>query len=306
MKLLVGSAALVNAGVDIGRNPRDYDYIMTWESFQQHINDKTTIKACYPLNEHKWVVKRIGGVIEEIEIAWEGSTGEALLEVISNTPILPIDLAYTLKMSHRYLKDSPHFLKTMQDIKYLRTLGAAIPEALTDWFKWRERETYHYQHPSLNRSKQDFFTTAGVVYTYDHDSIHEAVKLYEKPCYSYFKPDDKDVWCDKEMFFSLPASIQLGAVFEESAVLALERALIPYNSWDKEEAAFTKALQKVCSSITSGWFREYAWENYHPVINMYYHMGDNWLKQKFDSGLAANVIVKLDNQEEKQHAQGKT
>ena len=35
------------------------------------------------------------------------------------------------------------------------------------------------------------------------------------------------------------------------------------------------ALEKVCTSITSGWFREYAWENYHRVVHMYKTLGVN-------------------------------
>src|SRR5699024_7102820 len=31
-------------------------------------------------------------------------------------PMATPDMVYTLKMSHRYLKNSPHFLKTMEDI----------------------------------------------------------------------------------------------------------------------------------------------------------------------------------------------
>lgn len=38
--------------------------------------------------------------------------------------IAPLVLLYTLKMSHEYLKDSPHFLKTMKDIQTMRKYNA--------------------------------------------------------------------------------------------------------------------------------------------------------------------------------------
>jgi hypothetical protein len=232
-----------------------------------------------------------------VEIAWEGSSGETLLELSNKVSV--INLNYTLKMSHRYLKDNPHFLKTMADIHYLRALGSVIPKELEEWCLVREKETYTYSHPKLNTNKGDFFNTEGVTYIYDHDSIHEAVKLYDKPCYQYFKPAGSEVWCDKRMFDNLPTQIKLGAVFEESVVLAIERALVPFNSWSKEELAFKKALEKVCTSITSGWFREYAWENYHSVLGMYYTKPRNYIKSRFDSGIENKVI--FNQKEEMQH-----
>lgn len=292
--MLVGSRAVINLGYDLGREPKDTDIIVSWEHFNMIKSNTSKIKSCYPLNDSKWVVKYLDGQILECEIAWEGSTGESLIQLCQQNLLNPLDVVYTLKMSHRYLKDSPHFLKTMKDIKLLREFGAVIPECLVEWLVVRKKETYHYQHPNLNRDKADFFDTVGVVYTYDHDSIHEAVKLFDKPAYSYFKPDDKEVWCSKDLFFGCDEEIKLAAVFEESCVLAVERSLVPYDSWDKEDWAFKKALEKVCTSITSGWFREYAWENYEQVLQMKKDLGEHFLKERFDSGVLNKQIIKLE------------
>lgn len=295
--LIVGSQALVEAGVEIHRKPKDTDYIMSWEEFNVFRTMRKDTKACYPLNDHKWVIKYTTGEIDEIEIAWEGSTAEELLRLAPKVNVL--DLNYTLKLSHKYLKDNPHFLKTMSDIHHLRALGAKVPPELESWLVDRVKETYSYSHPKLNTNKGDFFNTEGVTYTYDHDSIHEAVKLYDKPCYQYFKPEDSEVWCDKDMFDKLPIQIKLGAVFEESMVLAIERALVPFNSWDNEHKAFSKALEKVCTSITSGWFREYAWENYYSVLGVYHSKPKNYIKSRFDSGIEQQIIFK--HKEESKH-----
>jgi hypothetical protein len=291
--MLVGSKALIDLGYNLNREPKDIDMILSWEDFKILQKKSTNVKACYPLNDSKWVIKHLDGTIVECEIAWEGSTGESLIHLCKANSLRPLDIAYTLKMSHRYLKDSPHFLKTMGDIKLFRQLGAKIPLCLKDWLVVREKETYHYQHPSLNRDKTDFFNTEGVVYTYDHDSIHEAVKLFDNPAYSYFKPEDKEVWCSKDMFFSCSEDVRIAAVFEESSVLAIERSLVPFDDWDKEPWAFKKALEKVCTSITSGWFREYAWENYDLVLEMKRQLGDDFLKKKFDLGIANKQIIKI-------------
>jgi hypothetical protein len=56
---------------------------------------------------------------------------------------------------------------------------------------------------------------------------------------------------------------------EETYVLALERSLIPFPGKMQPRDAFKLALQKVCTSITSGWFREYAWNNYRKALESY-------------------------------------
>lgn len=89
---------------------------------------------------------------------------------------------------------------------------------------------------------------------------------------------------DKAKFFSLPREIQLLGVLEESYVLALERSIIPHNS--DRRRAFAMAISKVCTSITSGWFREFAWENYDDVVALY---DDNFV-DKFRAALAAGHI----------------
>ncbi len=289
--LIVGSQALVNAGVDIGRTPKDLDVICTYDEYKSMIKGYgSNVKRHYPMSGTKNVIFLKTGEIIECEISWPDSTAESLQAIVRETPLSAIDINYTLKMSHRYLKDSSHFLKTMSDIHMLRKLGAKIPEELKEWFIQREKETYYYKHPKLNQNKGNFFDTEGVTYKYDHDSIHEAVKLNTEPAYTYFKPAQSEVWCDKNMFFACSEDVRLAAVFEESAVLAIERSLVPFDWKAGEEWAFKKALEKVCTSITSGFFREYAWENYHNVLGLYNDLGNEYISRKFESGLYYQTI----------------
>lgn len=174
-----------------------------------------------------------------------------------------------LKLSHRYKKDSPHFLKTMQDIHLLRLAGANLPEGYELLFKSREAETYTYLHPNLNQGKDTFFDASESFYKYDHDSIHRAVAVKGVPAYTLYMQDGAQVQTSKEKFFALPEETRLNGVLEESYVLALERSLIPYDFKPNPKQAFDMALSKVCTSITSGWFREFAWENYFKVQSMY-------------------------------------
>ncbi len=95
------------------------------------------------------------------------------------------------------------------------------------------------------------------------------MQTLNKPAYEFFKRPGSEVMCDRSLFDSSPEKVKLAAVLEESQVLALERSQIPFkNKWSPEKS-FIFALQKVCTSITSGWFREYAWRNYDNVLKMY-------------------------------------
>ena len=276
MLILLGSKAL-NYHLP-GRSPKDHDILGTYPEVNAFINTLENLETCYPTKQGNKLVIKTKEQIIEAEIAWENSHSEklkSLIETDENTQLkngylIPsLNVLYLLKMSHRFLKNSPHFLKTMEDIHYMRENGAYIPKEHETFFKEREKKTYTYKHPRLNVKKQDFFNNDGVNYIYDHDSIHEVMKQQDKPAYTHFKPEQEDVLCSKEMFDQLPHQIKLNAVLEETYVLALERSQIPFRDKVNPKTSFETSLNKVCSSITSGWFREFAWEHYKEVTQLY-------------------------------------
>lgn len=274
--------ALSNKGL-VFRTPIDMDIVGTTEEVIEFASKNLVdIYEAYPsMRKDKLIFKGKSCTIPnssiiEGETVEGSSTAQALCDLILNDPdtivadgmaYASLDVCYMLKMSHRYLKNNMHFLKTMRDIHRLRELGASIRKEHKDFFKLREAATYWYNHPKLNKDKKDFFNGDGVKYVFDHDSIHESVKEGERPAYTYFQSENAEVMCDMKKFFKLPEQIRLNAVYEESCVLALERSIIPYGT--DYNRAFTMALEKVCTSITSGKFREYAWENYDKVYSMF-------------------------------------
>lgn len=299
--LLIGSMALRNQGFDIGRPAGDVDYICTFDQFQRWTRDnKEIIRRCVPLSDTKFHVLSHSGMNYEFEIAWEGTAARKLLDIYEGHGEASADWCYALKMSHRYLKDSVHFLKTMHDIQFLRTVISEEAQLIidSDWFKQRELETYTYNHPKLDVSKEQFFTGDGVQYVYDHDSIHLTVALLEgktphfgivhpTPAYSFYMKDGSEVMTSKEKFMSVSEKVRLYGVYEESCVLALERSQIPHGLGKVDGPtprwSFEKALMKVCTSITSGWFREYAWENYDQVMALYNELGEDDYIERFQA-----------------------
>lgn len=287
--LIIGSTALNAAGFN--REPKDTDYIGTFEQFKvwiKELKDGGFIQICVPLNDKKWHVRTKDGWNFEWEIAWPGSSGEALLEHCKGKTHAPVEVCLALKLSHRYLKNSPHFLKTMRDIQYLRMAGVKLTPWLEEWLPWREKETYVYNHPKLDVTKEDFFKGDGIDYVYDHDTIHLTQALstcpfmgIPTPAYVSYMKEGSEVLTCKARFFAAPSGIRLFGVYEETCVLALERSQIPNDFKIDPRKSFEIALMKVCTSITSGWFREYAWENYNKVVALYEQLGENDYVERF-------------------------
>lgn len=284
--LLVGSGALSIWCKDVGRAPSDLDYICTIEEYEEFVSyHKESIRSAMPTSDKHFVVKGKSGAIYEFEIAWPGSTAEEILNYTGSNRVAPLEILLLLKLSHRYLRNSPHFLKTMNDIKFLRSKGAKVPQCLKPVLRRREKETYTYSHPVLNKSKIDFFEDS--FYIYDHDSIHRAIAVDSTPAYTKFSKEGSEVEVDRDKWDALPLRVKLLAGLEESYVLALERSIIPSGKLTPKQA-FDIALMKVCTSITSGWFREFCWEHYTAISEMY----DESFVTKFHTALASGLILK--------------
>lgn len=306
MIALIGSRAMNHwVNPEHQRTPNDLDIVGTYDeitAFVKHIRRTEKIKAQYPFDSGKKIFIKTEKRIIEAEVAWENSNSLWLQEIIARDGIVknidgldmlipPLNLLYTLKMSHRYLKDSPHFLKTMKDIQIMRTYNAIIPEEYKEFYEERQAIQYNYKLPKLNQNKDTFFSGDGIVYEYDHDTIHEAVKFLEQPAYTYYA--DGEVWSSKEKFAQCSEEVKLYGVLEESLVLACERSQLAFNPRPDARWSFEHALFKVCTSITSGFFREYAWENYDKVIDLYNKVGLNYV-EKLDAGIESGIVKKLD------------
>lgn len=296
--LLIGSLAIQHHIP--WRKANDVDLVGTYEEWEAYRKSKQDVVACYPINSGKsFYMKQKDGTITECEIAWEGSRAEKLINFVESQSsdnvvtddglIVPsLDVLYLLKMSHRYLKDSPHTKKTMDDILELRKFGAKVRPEHEEFLKEREADTYTNKLPKLNQSKDSFFgADTGVQYEYDHDTIHKAIAVYDKPAYTNFI--DGQVWCSRKLFEECSYDIQLAAAMEEAQVLALERALVPFPEKWTPKAAFDFAYQKLMTSISSGWFREFVWENYYPAQELYNKVGYQFV-DKFEQGLKSGVV----------------
>jgi len=313
--LLMGSKALLcydksficptvkrNWDTDIICTPEEYN------KFEQYITGEKKIIP-NPNGKNIAIISKEEGIFD-FELALPDSTGLDLINLVKKYNLGKLvdksldmwavdpNIIFTLKKSHRFLKDSPFFMKTMLDYRYLRDEKKCyVPEQLSDWYIKREKATYSYKHPNLNVKKSEFFNNDNIKYLFDHDSIHENIKKLEHPAYWYFKEEKAEVKCSKKLFEAQTEEVKLLSVLEETYVLALERSQIPNRNkpvWSPKKS-FDFALFKLCTSISSGWWREYAYENFFKVKSMY---DDNYainFFKKADAGLV-KPFVKLTNQ----------
>lgn len=290
--LVIGSLPVATT---LKRSPADIDIIMTpaeLEVFKETVENQA---ESFGPNGSKWIIKT-DSLIYDIEIATPGSTGEALLTLLNNEEFAmtraSMDVIYTLKMSHRYRKNNSHFYKTMTDIHLLRDAGAKIFNKA--WLKERERVTYDYKHPSLEKNKDDFFGEDANEYRFDHDRTHVEVANahgHDGPAYLEYADPEHDVRSLRSLFEALPLETRLRGAMEEACVLAIERSVVPHDT--KPNDAFIFALQKVATSITSGWFREFTWENFDAIVAMY--LGKPDLINKAIASLVADEEERLNN-----------
>lgn len=302
--LIIGSGALLIAAAKHEKAiknliPRDNDVILPTKELAEAYINRVTAQHEYKVTEEisekfktiTIIAKPLakGRTIHEVTYptSIESSTYQLYHDFkhieFGNALFADLNTLYMLKMSHRFLKNSPHFLKTRKHILNMRRLGAIISNP--DWLALREKETYDYAHPNLNVKSKDFFNS-NFDYVYDHDTLHEAVKMLDRPAYTHYMVDGEEVNCSKDKFNKCDKSIQVLGVLEETYVLALERSQIPFNFNVDPKKSFDMALEKVCTSITSGWFRDFAWESYDIVQKLY---DENYVT-KFRRGLELGVV----------------
>jgi hypothetical protein len=279
--ILIGSRALaLRAPSVLLRQPKDFDFVATqmeadkWVEANRHKVQATKI---YPEKDGKKLIVE-GSTNIEFDIIQPGTSSAMLQQMVEGhsesieTPfgwVPSFDMLFTIKCSHKYLKNSPHFWKTATDYHIMKRMGAQVRPEYEAFLKLREKETYTYTHPKLNVKKDDFFKDDAIQYVWDHDTIHQSVARFERPAYTYYMEDGAQVNCSKAKFFEIDQSIRLAGVVEEAAVLAIERSLVPHPGVMTPERAWKFALAKVCSSITSGWFRAFAYDHIPEVLKLF-------------------------------------
>lgn len=129
--------------------------------------------------------------------------------------------------------------------------------------------------PSLMKSTKKFFgqSTKYVKSYFIHDEMHDMVAHYEEPIYHKMLESKDSVKCLKSLWDNFSYEDKCKCVLEEAYVIALERKILPaifgaqtfYTSTESIEWA----LMRICTTLCSGWFRQFATDNYIKIYDMY-------------------------------------
>ena len=139
---------------------------------------------------------------------------------------------------------------------------------LNDRIKLSYKQFEDYRPISLKKTVEEFFDDA-VDKKYDHDYLHELMAFHDRPLYTHLQYDLSMAWCEKELWDKLSYDDKCKCVAEETYVIAIERFMVPSNWTHYTKLSYIKALQKVCTTLTSGWFRDFAIDNYPQIIDLF-------------------------------------
>lgn len=228
-KLIIGSVAMKYWFPDFPRTPKDLDYM----SPEHHINNK------------------------EVEYLWEPEFQYFLDNNKDDTYIDPQNLLL-LKTAH--LGWDIQWEKHVSDVEFLKRKGYSVTDekqynALVKAFTRKHGKKW----ASLKGKDSTTFFEDAVTRKYVHDDIHEVVAIYDKPLYESLVYEG--VSCSRKGFDKLSYDDKLNLVKEEVWVTALERYLIPEDFKCSKIHAYQKALKKLATTMSSGWFKYFILTN---------------------------------------------
>ena len=273
MAVLVGSRAL-EFWVDgfTCRPDADIDLIVEPEE-KEHYNSLPNVDAhsTEELNNHIMCLQYVRGLGDEQVIP-----GVGICNVMSMQGLAVMKRSH-LWRERNFDKHITMYHKHLEKHLNYSSLELGILEERTKL----SYELFGNRHPNLNQSNKDFFDDK-VVKKFDHDWIHELVAYYDRPLFERLKHrgEEQSAWCAKDLWFRLPERDKTRCVAEEAHVIACERFMIP-NDWQySSKKAYYQAVRKVCTTLCSGWFRDWAIDHFPEVLEHYSETKFNYVWYK--------------------------
>ena len=304
--LVVGSKALNYHFPDLKREVKDIDIIGTKDDIKYLINtlspekirETESITTLFNIQTPNEFFNT-----KNVEIL-NADNSEALSEYIkfdtqdgklgSGLRFASPEVLLSLKKSHinfpikfeKHIKDYNFLLSKLKEDK--------LSKITKTNFKETEKRVGELRTPSLKKSTMNFFGQSDgyVKYFYIHDDIHRVMAHYDRPVYEDMQVDSSSAWCEKDMWNKFSFEKKAKCVLEEAYVIALERRIIPMLNGCGEvvtsKKAFEWALMRICTNLCSGWFRQFATDNYLNILEYY---NPNYV-QKFLKAESEGLIKK--------------
>lgn len=206
--------------------------------------------------------------------------------------IAPQQALYVLKRSHAWRwhgVEKTMFHLHRAGLNKYKDMLTEEEQRILDYRMKLTKAAYPQGNPNLNQSVEDFFDDP-VKKVYEHDWIHELYAYYDKPLFTRLQHDPAKAWCAKDLWERLSDTDKCKCVAEECYVIATERFLIPGDWKMPSRIAFNQALNKACTTLCSGWFRDWAIDNYGTIMELH------------DDNKVLHVKMKLEVAERDGHA----
>lgn len=195
----------------------------------------------------------------------------------------PISEVGVMLMKRSHLHRPIKFAKHIREYHTLKERNkGAIDEIYLALLQERTKLTkqkYGDKTPSLRKNKSEFFDDY-VAKVYEHDDIHYATCYGDKPIYERLKLNKETVFCERDLWNQLSFTDQVNCVREEAFVIAIERYLM----WKKgypPKYAFFSAVERISTTLTSGWFRDFAIENWSTIVDCDYNFVEKFKNAGF-------------------------
>lgn len=177
------------------------------------------------------------------------------LEDKTQNNILSPEGMLTVRMSHAMY--DIHWEKAIEDIIFLQRKGVNYDlESLKILRKgWKKVHKGFREKMNMNVPPEIFFNS-NVKRYYNHDELHELIKIDKIPAFQKILKDDITVAVSRKKFENLNFDEKIHTVLEEVCVLACER------HFDKSvKTAYKHALKDFVTRMTSGWYNIFVLEN---------------------------------------------
>lgn len=306
---LIGSRAMEQhfPGFALGRG-YDIDLITTYSYFDENI--RPGLANLQQRSPTKYVGRSfLKNAQVEVEIADKKNSAAKYLDYINylGEPLLedsgfycaPLEVLFSIVKSHIYypLKWEKH-IKTYSVLKK-RVGEDKLPGFTTLRAAELEERVGKLKTPSLMKNKDDFFEdNVNKIRVFEHDDMHAVMAHYEAPLFESLKENAEKVTCSRAKWEQLEWGDKIKCVLEEAYVIALERRIVPALYLSKPfhtaEMAIKYALQRICTNLCGGWFRQFALDNYFELLENY----DREYVKKFLDAVEAGKIKRIDKYKE--------
>ena len=292
MIILLGSRA-ARAWFPKFREPHDWDALASISTIRAwYDRNDQHIRSLVPTNGHKLKCRMVDGTSIEFEILGESGSGASLMamsqefkpcdfpygEALAATPTL----LWLTKHSHIYWPI--HWQKNIRDLHWLKSRSREPTGQEVAYHKMRFGEhtlRYKSQSVKLTQTNESFFAKSNKIgRKIEHDRIHEIVAYGSRPLFENFKTDPTKAMLSRTLFEQASLTDRLRLVREEAMAIAVERYAIPAMPNRVEpQVAYGKALCRICTTLTSGWFRDFAIDHWPEVCDPDKEFIDDVLKE---------------------------